>query len=473
MENLQKIKEKTVAAFKTAVSFVSAHKIASAVTAAVALALAAVIILVTALQSAAKRKANADISSDVSSAPSVSSQEAVSSEPEPEPEPIPEPEPTPSAAPAPKPKKAAVPAVQAPSVPVGTDFKYNSNMSPDNNVFLDALVYTGYNLQAQRNSGLMWASGNNYVLCSRKRGLGWLSKITYGGGSTGYETVNGKPDIHAFEKKGLVCATYVTYVYFNYLPNVAGIDTSSLPRPERSYDANSWYNAALQWVNLGYSRFINFSANDGGSVTRDISFKPSESIPIGSIMCMQDWYNRNGHCTHVSIYAGYSGGYHWVTHVGNANGPEFCAMERMNRKPDPQWPLKIITPPSNIRFSASVEAYITDQNGAPMQGVPVSVKNLANGNISELGVTDANGYISGDGYSYGKHQIIQGVPSGYTCDAAAVNVRFTTQNNSMTTVRFTNNLIPPPEPEPIPEPEPPQESEPPAESGNGSQSEIS
>ena len=43
----------------------------------------------------------------------------------------------------------------------------------------------------------------------------------------------------------------------------------------------------------------------------------------------------------------------------------------------------------------------------------------------------------------------------------------------MTTVRFTNNLIPPPEPEPIPEPEPPQESEPPAESGNGSQSEIS
>lgn len=430
-----------VTSFYTVVSFISEHKVASAITAAVALALAAVIILVTALQSAAKRKANADVSSEVSSAPAVSSEEAVSSEPEPEPEP----EPTPSAAPAPQPKQPSTPAVQVPSAPVGTDFKYNSNMSPDNNVFLDALVYTGYNLQAQRNSGLMWASGNNYVLCSRKRGLGWLSNITYGGGSSGYETANGKPDIHAFERKGLVCASYVTYVYFNYLPNVAGIDTSSLARPDRSYDANSWYNAALKWVNAGYSRVIDFTANDGGNVTRDLSFNPSESIPIGSIMCMQDWYNRNGHCTHVSIYAGYAGGYHWVTHVGNANGPEFCAMERMNRKPDPQWPLKIITPPSNIRFSASVETYVTDRNGAPIQGVPVSVKNLANGKVTELGVTDGNGRVSGDGFSYGEHQIIQSVPSGYTCDTAAVNVSFTTQNNSMTTVRFTDTAK---EPEP-------------------------
>lgn len=67
---------------------------------------------------------------------------------------------------------------------IGTDYKYNSNMNVNDNVFLDALVYTGYNIQAQRNSGLMWASGNNYVLCSRKRGLGWLSGITYGGGCT-------------------------------------------------------------------------------------------------------------------------------------------------------------------------------------------------------------------------------------------------------------------------------------------------
>ncbi len=327
---------------------------------------------------------------------------------------------------------------------VGTDYKYNSNMNVNDNVFLDALVYTGYNIQAQRNSGLMWASGNNYVLCSRKRGLGWLSGITYGGGCTGYETdTDGRPNIRRFEKGGLVCATYVTYVYFNYLPNVAGIDTSVLTRPERSYDANSWYIAANSWVNSGYSRYIDFKANDGGSINRDISFSPAEEIPIGSIICLEDWYKRDGHCSHVSIYAGFSGGYHWVTHVGNANGPEFCVIERMNRKPDPQWPLKIITPPSNIRFSASVEVLVTDGDGNPIKGAVINIESTSNGKVTELGITDENGRVAGDGYAYGGYRIIQTVPDGYTCENNIADVSFTTGNNSMNTVKFINNLVVP------------------------------
>lgn len=329
---------------------------------------------------------------------------------------------------------------------VGTDYKYNSNMNVNDNVFLDALVYTGYNIQAQRNSGLMWASGNSYVLCSRKRGLGWLSGITYGGGCTGYETdANGRPNIKRFEKGGLVCASYVTYVYFNYLPNVAGIDTSVLTRPERSYDANSWYIAANSWVNSGYSRYIDFKANDGGSINRDISFSSAEEIPIGSIICLEDWYKRDGHCSHVSIYAGFSGGYHWVTHVGNANGPEFCAIERMNRKPDPQWPLKIITPPSNIRFSASVEVLVVDGYGNPNKGAGIKLENISNGKVTELGITDENGRIAGDGYTYGGYRIIQTVPDGYTCENSVAEVNFTTGNNSMNTVKFINNLVVPDE----------------------------
>lgn len=327
---------------------------------------------------------------------------------------------------------------------IGTDYKYNSNMNVNDNVFLDALVYTGYNIQAQRNSGLMWASGNNYVICSRKRGLGWLSGITYGGGCTGYETdTDGRPNIRRFEKGGLVCASYVTYVYFNYLPNVAGIDTSVLTRPERSYDANSWYIAANSWVNSGYSRYIDFKTNDGGSINRDISFSSAEEIPIGSIICLEDWYKRDGHCSHVSIYAGFSGGYHWVTHVGNANGPEFCAIERMNRKPDPQWPLKIITPPSNIRFSASVEVLVTDGDGNPIKGAVINIESTSNGKVTELGITDENGRVAGDGYAYGGYRIIQTVPDGYTCENNIADVSFTTGNNSMNTVKFINNLVVP------------------------------
>ena len=237
------------------------------------------------------------------------------------------------------------------------NYIYNSNMTPDDNVFLDALEYTGYNLEAQRNSGKMWGSYSNYVLCSQKKGLGWLSNITYDdyGRATGYETnENGAPDISYFEKTGLVCASYVTYVYFNYLPNVAGIDTSMLARPERPVLANDWYKAAKQWVDAGYSRYINFSASDGGSIYNDLKITTDEEIPIGSIIILCDWYNRSEWGSHVCLYAGKVNGYHFVTHVGNENGPEFCAIERMNRKPHPQWPIAIITPPSILNLSNEI-----------------------------------------------------------------------------------------------------------------------
>lgn len=227
-------------------------------------------------------------------------------------------------------------------------------MNPDSNVFLDALEYTGYKLNVQRNSGMMWGSFGNYILCSQKKGLGWLSDITYDdyGRASGYEVdEKGKPNISYFENTGLVCASYVTYVYFNYLPNVAGIDTSMLARPDKPVLANDWYIAGKKWIDAGYSRYIDFKASDGGSIDNDISLTLDEDIPIGSLIVLCDWYERSDWCSHICIYAGKMNGYHWVTHVGNENGPEFCAIERMNRKPHPQWPIAIITPPSNIDFS--------------------------------------------------------------------------------------------------------------------------
>ena len=213
----------------------------------------------------------------------------------------------------------------------------------DNNIFWDSLVYTGYNIEKHISDGLMW----HYVLAANKRGKGWLSDITYAGGSTGYETTEeGLPDISFFEKHGLVCASYVSYVYFNYLPNVAGVDTSDLTMPERSYSANDWYTAAKDWVEQGYSEMISFEA----SLTPAgfIKFTPEEEIPIGSIIAFCDSRNKSDYCSHVVIYAGYENDYNWVYHVGNENGPEFCSVERMHFGPDPQWPICVITTPNFI-----------------------------------------------------------------------------------------------------------------------------
>ena len=121
---------------------------------------------------------------------------------------------------------------------------------------------------------------------------------------------------------------------------------SSLAKPSDPRLANSWYLAARKWVENGQAEYIDFSAGDRG-IKADIKF--TGDIPIGSIICFQDYYKRNGYCSHVAVYAGYANGYHWVFHVGNDNGPEFCAIERMNRDPDPQWLLAIISTPKSIR----------------------------------------------------------------------------------------------------------------------------
>lgn len=442
MKSTNKFKKGVSTVFYSICTFVAEHKTASSIVLAILAAGIAAEILVICIFSTPKDAMSSGTNGAVSSRPDVvtsveepvSSEESVSSEE------------APSQAASTPSQSTKTPSAGQNSTPVLTpqptvtpQYNYNSNMSPDSNVFLDALEYTGYKLSVQRASGRMWGSGKNYVLCGQKRGLGWLSNITYGGGCSGYEkTAEGLPNIHRFEQGGLVCASYVTYVYFNYLPNVAGIDTSSLARPERSYDANSWYNAAKQWIDAGYSRYIEFSANDGGSINRDINFAPAEEIPIGSIMCTQDWYNRNGHCTHISIYAGTVNGYHWVTHVGNENGPEFCAMERMNRNPHPQWPLAIITTPSNIRFSAAVEVTVKDESGTPLKDVAISIKNTKSGTVTDLGVTDADGKVTKENLAYGEYQITQTTPEGYTCENETVNASFTTANNSLNTFTFTN-----------------------------------
>lgn len=218
----------------------------------------------------------------------------------------------------------------------------DSKENLENNLFFDALVYTGYNIEKHRSDGLMW----HYVLAAHKRGKGWLSDITYNGGSEGYETTaEGTPDIAFFEKHGLVCASYATYVYFNYLPNIGGVDTSELTKPELAYNANDWYLAAQDWVEKGYSEKIDFEASLRGGF---IQFEEAEEIPIGSIIAFCDARNKSDYCSHVVIYAGYENGYHWVFHVGNENGPEFCSVERMHFGPDPQWPIAVITTPVQV-----------------------------------------------------------------------------------------------------------------------------
>ena len=229
-------------------------------------------------------------------------------------------------------------------------YKYNTKLSTNNNVFLDALEYTGYNLKKHRKDGLMW----KYILSNDKKHRNWLSKITYGGGSTGLETKKGLPNIKKFQKGGLVCASFATYVYFNYLPNVAKIDTSKLAKPKKTYSAESFQAACKKWLKKGYTYKIGFTAKNTAT---KISFNPKKKIPLGSIIVFRDIDKPSKKkADHITIYVGKKNGYHWVIQTGNKNGPEFCAVERFKFGPDPQWPLEIYATPSCIYDAISKSA---------------------------------------------------------------------------------------------------------------------
>lgn len=327
--------------------------------------------------------------------------------------------------------KTTTGSTQKPTVSGG--YQYNTNLDIEDNVFMDSLIYTGYNMKKHRADGKMW----QYILAKYKRGYGWLSNITYAGGSTGLETKNGKPDIKYFERNGLVCASFATYVYFNYLPNVAGIDTSSLPRPENTKLADSWYKAVQQWVKKGYSKTIDFTASIDSS--RYIVFKPKEEIPIGSIIIFRPYSSNAKVGSHVVVYAGYKNGFHWVYHVGTKNGPEMCAVERMLYGPEPQWPLMVVTTPSNIRMAAMLEVELKDDSGKAISGVEFSLKSKETGKTISLGKTDKNGKIAKECLNYGEYTLIQtAVSKGYTAKVTQTKVNLTTKNNSKNTVKIVN-----------------------------------
>ncbi|MBR2937343.1 MAG: hypothetical protein IKB80_02465 [Oscillospiraceae bacterium] len=309
----------------------------------------------------------------------------------------------------------------------------------DNNIFMDALLYTGYNITKHRADGMMW----DYVPSADKRGLGYLSNISYGGGCSGYETdENDKPNIARFEQGNLVCASFVTYVYFNYLPNVAGIDTSALTRPTSSVNANSFYTAAKDWVEKGYSEYIPFEYEVLGALGSSfIKFTPSREIPIGSLIIFCNPKTSMTAGSHVTIYAGSANGYDWLYHVGNQNGPEFCAVQRMNFGPNARWPIAVITPPSNIRFTPVLEIELVDKAGKPICGSEFILKHPTSGKEISLGTTDDAGKLVRTDLSYGDFKLVQIVPNGYSCKSATNSIKISGVNNSYNKVRIVNTKV--------------------------------
>lgn len=299
------------------------------------------------------------------------------------------------------------------------------------NVYLDALAYTGYNVQAQKDDGTIFIKTGSSVSASIRSGIG------YGTGPSGLETNSGGvPDIARFRSHGLCCASYVSYVYYNYMPNVANINTATVPCPSNPRSATAYNTAANGWVDSGKARRISFTQSSDGS-----NFNPSEEIPIGSLIVFK--HIPTGSVAHVAIYAGYYNGKHFVTHVGNDRGPEFSTIVGMSKGDYPEAVVQVVVP-EFVEAYGSIEVQKNDTNGKGLAGAYFVATSQKDGTQYLIGPTDAGGHGSSiERIPYGQYTVKETVfPANYraygqtewTVTVSAANngvVRFTAVNEEI------------------------------------------
>ena len=325
-------------------------------------------------------------------------------------------------------------------IPMNTMAAPNADINEEmlDNVFLDALAYTGYDVNAQKNDGTI------FVLYGSKVSSAIRTNITYGTGPSGLETIASgntatglAPDISKYEANGLCCASYVSYVYYNYLPNIAGIDTSSIPCPSNPRLAAAYDEAGTEWVNSGNARRINFTQNYDGS-----GFTPSEEIPIGSLVVFKAVGGTR--ISHVALYAGYYNGLNFVTHVGDDNGPGFSTIEGMAKGTASQVVVQIVAP-NIVESEGVIEVIKKDTDGNKLSGavfVATSVKDSSKQYV--IGPTDKNGYACTlEGIPYGDYIVKETVfPTNYKSNGTNEwRVTVDKNNNGKVTINAVNEII--------------------------------
>lgn len=195
---------------------------------------------------------------------------------------------------------------------------------------IDSMEYVGYKVERQKKNGTIlqdYASGPRTPMKDR-------SGIRYGGTPSGMETVKDKstatgraPDLKKFRKYGMCCASYVSYYYLNYLPNIAGVDTGYIKKAIKktgmgSQTCNAWHAAAKALVKQGKATVVDKVSSGSSLAAADL-----DKLEIGDLLTFSV-PNQGVACGHVAVYAGTNNGEHFVAHVGSDEGPVFQTLQR-------------------------------------------------------------------------------------------------------------------------------------------------
>lgn len=304
------------------------------------------------------------------------------------------------------------------------------------NAYMRALAYTGYNVQSQKNDGTIFKVYSSNVPATVRSAIG------YGTNCYGNETIANTatktglaPNIQLFESSGLCCASYVSYIYYNYLPNIEGINTFGTISPVNLRSAEAYNTVANSWVTSNKARRINFTQINGDLNTE-------EKIPLGSLITFK---NSAGYIKHVAVYIGEYGGNHFITHVGNSNGPEICTINGMTKGSSPQTVNQIVAP-AFVEPTGSIEVIKTDTNGNALAGAFfVATLNSDPSKQYLIGPTDSSGYGKTAGnIPYGSYTVKETVfPENHRAYGQTVwNISVNDSNKGVAKFSAVNELIP-------------------------------
>ncbi len=359
------------------------------------------------------------------------------------------------------------------SVPITTDAAVATDVPYPmrNNFVLDALQYLGYNVKQLIEDGHLYQEGYYGSqlldpLNAKKRayGLNILSQLGYDADCDGLDTTtnaNGKNVPYKdkwIEYGGLNCASFVTYVYLNYLPNVAGMANnktckmlsaklkSSHKSTGLSYQSDRLWQYTLNELSKDSSnKVVKYSATYSSDMnSKKNGVNELKKLDLGSklrpgdIICMGQYYNgkiTTSSWKHIAIYLGTYNGHDFVAHctggadpyrrnekifydgewINKGRGPEISTLEDIYNRADSDkfsYPLEYYSLDWPKEFG-TIEIQKTNLAGQSLAGAQFKVTNSA-GIVMDIITTNADGFAQTPLIPFGTYTVTEtNFPAGY------------------------------------------------------------
>lgn len=275
--------------------------------------------------------------------------------------------------------------------------------------------------------------------------------------AAGDKTATGKvPKVDYFEQVGLNCGGFVTYYYFNYLVNVAGVDISKLSSQfSGAWDPAPWNTALKKMVSKGDATLEIDLEN--GQDSSDVPQSVWNRLEPGAILIFRQYPADENPAeydyAHICIFAGNfpckdKGTIPWMVHQSSSKGaclvPVYSieganngAGEKNNQELNLIYSLNV---DNTYEPMGQIEVKKTGDAGVPLSGAVFSARNKATNDVFIIGPTDAQGCAVSDIMPLGDYEVTEvAAPTNYKLPTTKWTAKLT-ETVQLFTIEVKNDL---------------------------------